>query len=266
MTLDQREHLAEPVRETVAGVVYPIQFLVDVPFDLAGRLSERLATRQQLIEENRSLRTRQLKYEGRLQRMETLQTENERLRNLLDSSRRVEHEVAVAQLMRIDLDPYTHLVLIDHGSTSGVFPGQPVLDSRGVMGQVDRVGPYSAMVRLISDPSHAIPVEVKRNGLRSIAVGSGDLGQLELANVPNNADIRSGDLLTASGLGGVFPRGYPVAEVTSVAIEPGEPFARVHVKPVAALDRSRKVLLVLTPDGSSEMEVDISALEGEEGS
>ncbi len=252
MTLDQREHLAEPVREAVAGVVYPIQFLVDVPFNVVERISERLATRQRLIEENRSLRTQQLQYQGQLQRMASLQRENERLRNLLGSSHRVEHDVAVAQLMRTNLDPSTHLVLINRGASSGVFPGQPILDSHGVMGQVDRVGPYSAMVRLISDPSHAIPVEVNRNGIRAIALGSGNLHQLELANVPNNADIRTGDLLTASGLGGVFPRGYPVAEVITVEIEPGEPFARVYVRPVAALDRSRKVMLVLSHDPAPE--------------
>lgn len=244
MTLDHREHIAEPVREAIGGVVQPIRFMVDAPFRMADRASERFATRHNLIEENRALRETNLEYEARLQRFESLRTENERLRDLLGSSARVEREVLVAELMRIDLDPYTHLVQINRGSRSGVHVGQPVLDANGIMGQVDQTSPTSATVRLISDPSHAVPVEVDRNGLRAVAIGTGDLNRLELANVPNNADIQEGDMLLASGLGGKFPRGYPVARVSQIVIEPGEPFARVAAEPLAALDRSREVLLL----------------------
>lgn len=261
MTLDHREHLADPIREAIAGVVHPVRVVVDAPFRLADRASENLATRQQLLEENESLRDRNLEYEAEMQRLDSLRTENQRLRELLGSADRLEQDVAVAELMRVDLDPYTHLVQINRGSTSGVFVGQPILDASGVMGQVDRVGPHSASVRLISDPSHAIPVEVDRNGLRAVAIGTGNLSDLELANVPNNADIEEGDMLLASGLGGKFPRGYPVARVQEVEIEPGEPFARVSARPVAALDRSRKVLMILP---SSEDRVETEVAEAQE--
>ncbi|MBK1728889.1 rod shape-determining protein MreC [Halorhodospira halophila] len=263
MSLDHREHLVEPVRETVSGVVYPLRFVVDAPFSIAERVSERLATRHQIMEENRQLRDRHLEYQERLQRMHSLERENERLRDLLGSSERLETEVAIAQLMRVELDPHTHLVEIDRGSRQGVFVGQPVLDANGVMGQVDRVGAHSASVRLISDPSHAIPVENNRNGLRTVALGSGDPQRLELANVPGNADLREGDLLTASGLGGAFPRGYPVAEVTSVEVEAGEPFARVTARPAAELDRSRKLLLVSVAENADDQAGDDEAADNE---
>lgn len=246
MTLDHREHLVAPAREAVSSVVYPVRFVVDAPFSIAERVGERIALRHQLIEENRALRDRQLEYQSRLQRMDALEQENQRLRELLGSSERLETDVAITQLMRIELDPHTHIVEIDRGSNAGAFVGQPVLDARGIMGQVDKVGPRSATVRLISDPSHAIPVEVNRNSLRAVALGSGDPQRLELANVPSNADIEEGDLLTASGLGGTFPRGYPVATVTEVEVEAGEPFARISAEPAAALDRSRKLMLVIS--------------------
>ncbi len=264
MTLDHREHLADPVRDVVAGVVSPVRILVDAPFSLAERLSERIATRNQLIQRNRELRDQNLLSQERLQRMEALERENRRLRELLGSSKQLDTEVIVTRLLQIELDPHTHIVEIDRGSSGGAFVGQPVLDAKGVMGQVESVGPYSATVRLISDASHAIPVEVNRNGLRAIARGNGDRHRLTLANVPNNADIKEGDLLTASGLGGTFPRGYPVAKVTSVHVEAGEPFARVEAEPIADLDRSRKLMLVAREGEERAKTGDETAAEDEE--
>jgi len=255
MTLDHREGLVEPAREAASGVVYPVRALVDAPLSLAERLSEQLATRGQLMEENQALRQQNLVYQQRLQRMAALERENERLRELLGSSERLDTEVIIAELMRVELDPHTHLVAIDRGSEAGVFPGQPVLDASGVMGQVDTAGPRSASVRLLSDPSHAIPVEVNRNGLRTVALGTGAPHRLDLANVPANADIRDGDLLISSGLGDTFPRGYPVAEVVSVRAEAGEPFARVKAEPVADLHRSRKLMLVTGTEAKGGGEV-----------
>lgn len=249
MALDHRERLIEPVREAMSGVVYPLRIAVDAPFALAESGSKWLATRQSLYNENHRLRTQNLHYQGRLQRMEALERENQRLRELLGSSQQVETETTIAELIRVDLDSHSHLVEINRGTNHGVFIGQPVIDANGVIGQVDRVGPFSATVRLISDASHAIPVEVTRNGLRTVARGGGDTRQLELTNIPTNADIRKGDLLTASGLGDTFPRGYPVASVSEVISEPGEPFARVFATPAGNLDRSRKLLLLDNKEG-----------------
>lgn len=244
MALDHREHLIAPVREGMSGIVYPLQVAVDAPFSLAETASDWLATRQQLRAENEQLRTENLKYQARLLRFEALERENKRLRELLGSSQQVDTEATIAELIRVNLDPHSHLVEINRGTNHGVFVGQPVIDAAGVIGQVDEVGPFSATVRLISDANHAIPVEVTRNGMRTVARGSGDTQHLELANVPTNADIQKDDLLTASGLGETFPRGYPVARVSSVKSEPGEPFAKVFAKPVGNLDRSRKLLLL----------------------
>lgn len=246
MTLDHREEVLEPFHSAASSAVYPLQQAVDLPLEAADALATWFTSRQQLIAENRRLRERQLEQRAQLQRLETLRTEVERLRGLLGSSRELETEVTITEIMRVDLDPHTHLVEIDHGSHQGVFTGQPVLDANGVTGQVDEIGPLSATVRLISDPSHAIPVEVDRSGLRSIATGNGSLQRLELNHVPKNADIREGDLLTTSGLGGTFPHGYPVARVTSVATDPSKPFAEVLAEPTAELNRSRKLMLVST--------------------
>ncbi|HET8702225.1 MAG TPA: rod shape-determining protein MreC [Nitrococcus sp.] len=244
MSMDHRQRMLEPVRYTLSAVVYPIRVVADLPFEIGGLLSRELSGRWRLIAENERLQARYLLNEARLQKLDALQAENIRLRQLLASSHEVDEPVLIAELMRVDLDPYSHLVQIGKGARDGVFRGQPVLDAKGVVGQVDRVGPFSAMVRLITDPSHAIPVQVNRNGIRSIAVGTGNLQELELTSLPNNTDIRPGDLLVTSGLGGRFPRGYPVARVTSVTTNPGHAFARIIAKPTAALDRLQEVLLV----------------------
>lgn len=244
MTLDHREHLAEPVRSSIQTAVHPVHYAVNLPFDLAGFAAERLARRSALIEENARLRDQHLLYEARLQRLDQLERENIRLQGLLGSSYEVEESVLIAELMRVDLDPYRHIIRVDKGTRSGVFTGQPVIDADGVMGQVDSTSRSSSVVRLITDPSHAIPVQVNRNGLRSIAFGSGNLHELDLPHLPNNADIQAGDLLVTSGLAGHFPRGYPVAEVTGVERQPGESFAHVTARPLAQLDRSREMLLV----------------------
>jgi len=180
----------------------------------------------------------------RLQRLAALEAENRRLRDLLGSSRRLEERVLIAELLAVALDPYRHQVLIDKGSGSGAYVGQPVLDANAVMGQIVRVSPLSATVLLITDVEHSLPVQVLRNGLRAIAQGTGLVQGLELLHLPKNVDIRVGDELVTSGLGGRFPAGYPVARVVAVREEPGRPFAIVRAAPLARLDRTREVLLV----------------------
>lgn len=244
MTLDHRQHMIEPFRYTLSAAVYPIRVMASLPFDVGNLFSRELSGRRRLMEENERLQAQHLLNEARLQKLDSLEEENIRLRQLLDSSYEVGKPVLIAELMRVDLDPYTHLVQISKGARDGVFRGQPVLDAHGVVGQVDKVGAFTAMVRLITDPSHAIPVRVNRNGIRTVAVGTGNLHELDLTSLPNNTDIRPGDLLVTSGLGGRFPRGYPVARVKSVEKSPGPAFARVTAIPMAALDRLQEVLLV----------------------
>jgi len=216
----------------------------------AAWIQEVFVFRTELAEHDRRLHQENLVLRARLQQQEALEAENMRLRDLLGSSFKIGDRVLIAELVSVDLDPYRQQVLVNKGSSSGVFVGQPVLDANAVVGQVIRTTRGTATILLITDTAHALPVQVNRNGLRTIAEGSGFTDRLQLPHLPNNADIRVGDLLVTSGLGGRFPPGYPVARVTEVRSEPGKPFATVIATPSAHLERIREVLLVwtLTPD------------------
>ncbi len=244
MTLDHRQQLGDRVSHWLIDVSYPAHALISAPVDAGYWLLEQTRSHQQLIAENQQLRRQALLNDARLQRLDRLERENMRLQRLLDSSLEVDQGVLIAQLLHVDLDPYRHVLQIRRGTDAGVFQGQTVIDAQGVMGQIDRAGRFSARVRLITDPSHSIPVEVNRNGLRAIAYGTGRLDTLELRHLPNNADIQTGDLLLSSGLGGVFIAGYPVARVVQVERRPDQPFALIRARPVAELDSSRELLLV----------------------
>jgi rod shape-determining protein MreC len=246
MTMDHRQNQLENLRAALSVLVHPVQWAVDAPFRAASWASSVFIDRATLVLENRTLRDDAREAAVRLQRFATLEAENRRLRALLNAAETRDYQVEVVTLLSVDLDPFRHQVVIDRGEQAGVTAGQALIDALGVMGQVHRVGPLSAHAVLITDPSHSIPVEVNRNGLRSIARGTGELDRLDLPFLPNNADIEVGDLLVTSGLGGVFPSGYPVARVTRVTRRPGERFAQISATPVAELNRSREVLLVHT--------------------
>ncbi len=258
MFLDHREHHLEAVRHALSVAVYPVRLAVDLPSRGLSWVAESLSARGRLLDENRRLRDERMEFLARLQRLEALQAENTRLRALLDSAPRVADRVLVANILSVDLDPFQHRLVVDKGSSDGAYVGQAMLDAGGIVGQITRVEPYSSEAILISDPSHATPVEVNRNGLRSIAIGTGDSGHVNLPFLPNNADVRVGDLLVSSGLGGAFPPGYPVARVSGVERLPGEPFAKVVAEPTGALNREREVLLVWSrvsrPEASPEEE------------
>jgi len=244
MLLDRREQHLVQVRRALSVAVYPVRVAVDLPFRTWNSLRETLAARQALIEENRRFRRARLETEARLLRLESLESENARLRELLDSSARIGNRALVAEILAVDLDPYYQRFDLNRGLVDGVYVGQALIDADGVIGQVVRVGPLTSEAVLITDPDHAVPVSVDRNGVRTIAVGTGDRGRLRLRNLTNNADIVVGDVLVSSGLGGVFPAGYPVARVVDVIRRPDQPFAEVIAEPVSSLDRDREVLLV----------------------
>jgi len=244
MMVDSRLQGLDRMRGHLLAIVYPLQLAVDFPIRAGRWVSENLASRQALLEENAELRERQLLIHSRLAKYAELEAENRRLRSLLDSSAKVADRVLIAEVLAVDMDPFSRRILVNKGAQDGVTAGQSLIDSNGIMGQVVTTGPFSSQALLITDPSHALPVQVNRNGLRSIAVGTGSLNLLELLHVPNTADIRVGDLLVTSGLGGRFPSGYPVGRVINVERDSGEAFARVQVKPSARLERNREVLLV----------------------
>lgn len=249
MTVDHRQNQLDNVRDGLSVVLYPVPWLVDAPFRVAHWLGANLATRRVLLDENRELREQVRMQSTALVRHAALESENRRLRALLQSAQQHEYQVEVAGLLAVDLDPFRHQLLLDRGATHGVVRGQALIDAHGVMGQVHRVQPLTSQALLITDPSHALPVEVNRNGLRTIVRGTGELDRVELPYLPNNAEIAVGDLLVTSGLGGSFPAGYPVAIVTEVRRRPGERFAEIVAAPLAQLNRSREVLLVRPEPG-----------------
>jgi rod shape-determining protein MreC len=250
---DSRFRHLDALRSALTVVVYPLLYAANLPASLSSKVRVRLATEAQLREENLILHRDNLVLKGRLQQFTALEAENRRLRDLLGSSFKIGDRVLVAEILGVGLNPYRQQVVINKGSTSGVYVGQPVLDANAVMGQVVRVDPLTATVLLITDADHALPVRVSRNGLRSLAAGTGVINRLELPHLTNNADIQVGDELFTSGLDGRFPAGYPVARVVEVRIEPGKPFATVIANPNARLDRAREVLLVWTlPTTSAE--------------
>lgn len=244
---DYRFRQMDAVRSIMSTALAPIQIVVDVPSQL-WRWANRMSTDyEQLHAENRELKSQALILQRELQKMEALAAENVRLRELLHGAAQVDETVIVTEVIGIDPDPFTHELIINKGYRQGVVVGQPLLDAKGVMGQVTKVNRYNSRVLLISDARHAIPVQVNRNGVRAIAAGKGSFEELELLHLPDTADIQPGDLLISSGLGGRFPFGYPVAVVDKVKHDPGQPFAAVTAKPSARLARSRQVILVSRP-------------------
>ena len=254
MSLDQRQHHLDSIRALLSVVIYPLQRLIDLPRESGEWFSESLSSRQSLLQENSRLHARQLLLRSRLQKMAGLQAENSRLRKLLKSSSKVAERVLIAELLAVDMAPFSRQVILNKGRRDGVYTGQPVLDASGVLGQVVFAGPLSSNVILITDPSHALPVSVNRNGLRAVAIGTDKTDQLELSHLPNNADIREGDLLLTSGLGGRFPPGYPVATITHIERDRNLPFATVFAKPTGHLESSREVLIVWTQPQTTDPE------------
>ena len=248
MTLDHRQKHMQHLRAALSLLIAPIELLVDVPTDLGRWVSESLSSRQTLLEENTRLHSQNILMRARSLKNADLEAENQRLRELLGSSLKVADRVLIAELIKVDLDPFKHLIRINKTQEHGVYLDQPLLDADGIMGQVIETVPAHTTVRLITDPGHSIPIQVSRNGLRTIATGSGKINQINLPYLPNNTDIKQGDLLVTSGLGGVYPSGYPVAYVTEVKYIEGDEFAQIKAEPTAHLNRSREVLLIWSGD------------------
>lgn len=244
MVIDHRVGYLERAREMAGVLIEPAYRIAALPSDVAraGRLA--VATQTQLVDENRDLREALLLAQVRLNRMSALTAQNDRLKKLLDVQKELGLGVQLARLIDIDLDPFRHRIVLDAGSAQMIEVGQPVLDAFGIMGQIVEVLPNTSVALLITDPTHAIPVTVRRTGLRTIVYGTGAIDRLQLPNIPISADIKSGDELVTSGLGGRFPAGFPVGEIIEVSNDESGMFAAAIAKPAAALDRSGEVLLL----------------------
>jgi rod shape-determining protein MreC len=244
MAMDQRGQYVPRFRSLANYLVEPVYYAVEWPVRALRGVFGYFQSAQALRRENDQLQKQLLQQEGSLQRLDWMAEENARLRALVDGASGQEFEFQFAELVEVDLDPFSHRVIIDRGADRGVEVGQAVLDGAGVMGQVEEVHFHTSTVRLISDPNHALPVQINRTGLRGVAFGTGTTARLDLPSVPREADVRDGDLIVTSGLGGRFPGGYPVATVALIDRQEGQTFARVEATPLAALDRGREVLLI----------------------
>jgi rod shape-determining protein MreC len=244
MFLDERGHWLEGARYVLQAASYPLQLAVSSPSAAWAWLQESFETRDALRIENNRLRVQERAMEVRSMRYEGLERENATLRGLRDALPPVADHWLVSEVVNVQLNSLRQRILLNRGTTNGAFKGQAVLDEKGLIGQTLHVGPWSAEVILITDPEHAVPVQVERNGLRTIAVGAGDTTSLALPYLPANADVKAGDLLLTSGLGGVFPAGYPVARITEVHRDAVQPLAQVRATPLGRVDLDREVMLV----------------------
>jgi len=244
MVLDHRGNYLQLLRGTGSAIIEPVYRLAAFPADVARATRSAVASQDRLVADNKELREQLLLAQARLNRLDTLIAQNARLKGLLDAQKNLGLEVQFAHLIDIDPDPFRHRIVLDVGSNQGVVVGQPVIDAHGVMGQIIEVLPNTAVAMLVTDPTHAIPVVVERSGLRTIAHGSGAMDRLELPNIPISADVRAGDKLLTSGLGGRFPAGFPVGDILSVKNDSNGMFNTAVARPAAALDRSGEVLLL----------------------
>lgn len=261
---DARFDKLTPARSALSTGLAPVYWLGNAPYRFSDWFSGLFVSRDDLQSENADLKARMLILERRALKYAALASENNELRRLLNSSEVLDDRVIVGEVVGVSPDPFSHEIIINKGDSDGVTPGQAVLDAEGLMGQVIQTGQFTSRVLLVSDSSHAVPVEVVRNGLRSVLLGNGEASELDLVHVPDTADIREGDTLVSSGLGGRFPRGYPVAEVSQIAKEPGEPFVTIRAVPKARLNQSRMVLVVFQPETRDRAEDGLPA-EIEEG-
>ena len=253
MTADHRTNMLSGVRSIFSVLIYPLQSIASIPVSTGLWLDDQFNSHQSLVDENEGYRTENLLLKAQLQKFTSLQAENIRLRSLLKSSRKLSDQMLIAETIAVDLDPYKRQIVINKGLRNGVYAGQPILDAHGIMGQIINPGIPSSTAILITDPSHAIPVQINRNGLRTVLYGTGSANYLEILNLPNNSDIEIGDLLITSGLGGRFPEGYPVAEVINIKRDPGQPFAQIIAQASAHLEQSREVLLVLAQENEPQL-------------
>ena len=253
IALDLTTGLVKPARSYLETFVSPLYLIAESPYLFADQVNEVAASHETLRARNAELERQVLEYAHISQQFAALQAENERMRQLLGSQARLSNDVMISEVVGVIPTASSFELIIDKGADAGLVAGQAVLDAQGLIGQVISVAAFTSRVLVLTDPNHAVPVQINRNGIRSIAGGTGSLGEVVLENVPTSADIQEGDLVETSGLAGRFPAGYPVGRVTSVLVEPTSAYAQVAVEPLAQLDRTRHVLVIFVPSQQAEV-------------
>lgn len=244
MVMDKRLESFASIRAALSLPIAPIQYMINWPVEIFRDLKTVIVTHDDLVKENLKLKAEQLLLRSQLQRLLAIESENNYLKALLQSSHRVKGKTLIAELLSVDTEPFINQAVVDKGTRDGVYVGQPVLDASGVMGQIIQAGPITSRVLLVNDPHSGIAVQNARNGMRAVAVGDSYSGKLRLLYIPKTADIRVDDIFITSGLGDHYPEGYPVGRTMSVTKEPTQQFATVYLQPSAQIESSRQVLLV----------------------
>ena len=256
INIDAHTNSFSPVRALAGLMVTPLQQLVLVPSRFGNWIEGRAISVPELRDELTQIKQINLLLRVRQQQITSLQAENRRLRQLLSASPRGLERVMLAELVDVNLEPYSQNLLLNKGLFAQAYVGQPVLDAQGVMGQIVQTSYYRSAVALITDPGQTIPVMIERNGYRVLTVGTGNSAQLDVPYLNRNTDIRKGDLLITSGMGGRFPYGYPVATVQTVTVDVNEPFLKIIAEPVAKLNYSREVLLAWPGEPAKEPDIE----------
>ena len=257
MIADYHYRYLDSVRSGFSLLVAPLQYAVDYPVRIIGWVRSLVSAKKDLIDENMQLRYQQTMLEAQLQKLLVIRNENSQLKELLLASSNANTRAMAAQILAVDTSTSRQLLVLNKGKRDGVFAGQPVLDAKGVMGQIIDVGSMTSTVLLISDAKNAVPVQNNRTGERAILVGTNNISHLSLINLPKTSSITKGDLLVTSGLGRRYPEGYPVGRVEEVKSIPGDEFIKVSVSPIALLNRNRLVLLIWPEQEHAELTAQI---------
>ena len=260
MLIDNRTQQFEKLRNVLQTVIYPVMFISTLPREMIRAVTGTMEASSTLQSENESLRQENLLLHSRLEKLHSLEADNRRLKRLLGQSEQIAENVLLAELVEVSLEPYTQQISLNKGSSDDVYVGQPVINGDGVIGQVVHTSQFQSTVTLLTDPGSAIPVMVMRNGLRGVLFGTGVRNKLALPYMTADADIRVGDLLISSGMGGRFPTGYPVATVTEVIQQPSDEFLTINTLPVTQLDHGREVLLIWPETIKEQTDLDQEAL------
>lgn len=242
--IDARFRYLESTRSAISVVISPIQHLATVPGRLWQKASDFLVTQRRLVAETAELKLQHQRDTAQLLQLQAVQSENQQMRSLLDISQRASFATQMAEIVYAERDVFTRKVLINKGANAELQPGMIVMDNSGIVGQINRVYPWLSEVTLITEKDQAVPVQILRNGLRTVIFGAGDASQLSLRFVPISSDVQNGDVLVTSGIDGYYPAGIPVAKVIKIERDAAYPFARISCLPIAGVDRHRQLLVI----------------------
>lgn len=242
--VDARYKYLERARSVLSVLIYPVQQLITMPDEALHKVGDFLTLQGKLTRDNAELRQRHAEDAAQVLRFQSVLAENQNLRQLTETRQRVNYPMQMAEIVYVERDIFKRKLLLDKGAQAKVQPGQVVVDDKGIVGQVTRVYPWLSEVTLITDKDHAVPVQVLRNGLRTVVFGSGDTSELTLRYMPISSDIQEGDTLVTSGIDGTYPPDLPVAKVGRIERDPAYPFARIQCSPLAGVDKHRQLLIL----------------------